>query len=59
MEGNEAVFSQIYELNLWSTTESRSGRGSTLDYTKALRAALPHILTELAVKKFIDAACGD
>jgi hypothetical protein len=58
-QGNEIIFSKIYELNLWSTTESRSGRGSTREYTKALRQQLPLILAEFAVKSFVDAPCGD
>jgi len=56
---NEAVFSEIYDRNLWSTAESHSGRGSTVEYTVSLREALPKILLELDVKVFIDAPCGD
>jgi len=58
-ENNEAVFSKIYELNLWQTTESRSGRGSTMAYTKSIRETLPEVMAALQVKSFVDAPCGD
>ncbi len=57
--GNEAIFSKIYEGNLWIDGESRSGPGSTLDYTKALRETLPQIMSSLNVKTLVDAPCGD
>jgi hypothetical protein len=57
--GNRAVFSRIYELNLWTDSESRSGHGSTYEFTGALRNELPEILERLAVKTFVDAPCGD
>lgn len=37
----------------------RSGPGSTLESTAALRAALPRIFTQYSVKTFLDAPCGD
>ncbi len=42
--GNKAVFSRIYEQNLWANSESRSGHGSTYEFTGALRNELPEIL---------------
>jgi hypothetical protein len=39
--------------------ESRSGPGSTLNYTKTLRETLPQVVSALHVKRFIDAPCGD
>lgn len=57
--GNKAVFSRIYEQNLWADSESRSGHGSTYEFTGALRNELPEILERLAVRTFIDAPCGD
>ena len=57
--GNKAVFSRIYERNLWTDPESRSGQGSTFEFTAALRNELPNILDRLAVRTFVDAPCGD
>ena len=57
--GAGAVFSRIYEKNLWADPESRSGRGSTLARTNAIRAALPALLCELGAASLLDAACGD
>src|SRR6202789_2460897 len=45
--GNKAVFSRIYEQNLWADSESRSGHGSTYEFTGALRNELPEILERL------------
>jgi hypothetical protein len=58
-KGNEAVFSKIYESNLWVDDESRSGPGSTLRYTRTLREALPQLVSTLHIGIFIDAPCGD
>jgi hypothetical protein len=53
------VFSEIYEHNLWSDVESRSGPGSTMAYTAAIRASLEKLLAARGVKTFLDAPCGD
>jgi SAM-dependent methyltransferase len=37
----------------------RSGPGSSLESTAALRAALPRIFAQYSVKTFFDAPCGD
>jgi hypothetical protein len=52
-------FQRIYETNLWSDPESRSGVGSNLDATRVLRAELPGALRELGTKVLLDAPCGD
>ena len=54
-----AAFQQIYEENRWLSCESRSGRGSTLAYTKPMRRSLGKYLKRLNVKVFLDAPCGD
>lgn len=53
------VFSRIYEGNLWAASESRSGRGSTLERTTVIRSALPALLDGLGAQTLLDAACGD
>lgn len=55
----EAVFSSIHEQNFWEASESRSGPGSTLLETAALRAALPRVFEELGIRTLLDAPCGD
>lgn len=55
----EAIFTEIYDHNKWNSTESVSGPGSTLQETTALRQKLPILLESLAIKKLLDAPCGD
>lgn len=52
-------FARIYESGLWGGTESRSGTGSSLESTAALRARLPVLLRELGVQRLLDVPCGD
>jgi len=52
-------FERIYTTNLWSDPESRSGVGSALDSTRALRAELPGALRQLETRVLLDAPCGD
>ena len=52
-------FTRIYEQNHWANDESRSGVGSTLAATEALRRELPAFLEALKVRTVLDAACGD
>ena len=53
------TFKTIYEKNLWKNKETRSGRGSTLEFTRSLRLVLPAILKKLDTKYLLDAGCGD
>jgi SAM-dependent methyltransferase len=50
-----------FETKDWSgrNVGSRSGAGSTLEATAALRAALPGLLARYGVRRFLDAPCGD
>jgi len=52
-------FALIHELNLWGAPTSRSGVGSELDETAALRADLSKMLDSLNVETLLDAPCGD
>lgn len=52
-------FSVIYRENLWDCEESRSGSGSTLARTAALRTELPGVLAELGCRSILDVPCGD
>lgn len=55
----EARFTRIYELNYWGQAESVSGAGSSLAYTRSLREALPGLFDTYAVRRLLDAPCGD
>jgi hypothetical protein len=59
LSGIEDRFTRIYELNYWDNAESRSGSGSTLDYTRNLRRHLPIIFDQFSIHSVIDAPCGD
>jgi len=55
------IFHDIYEgkTNLWGQEESKSGGGSTLAATAALRKILPEIIEQYHVTSMLDASCGD
>ena len=52
-------FERMYETNLWSGAESRSGVGSSLAATRTLREKLPPLLHSLGVRRLLDVPCGD
>ncbi len=52
-------FTRIYKINYWGSTESVSGNGSTLKYTKNIRIELPKLYNKFNVKSVFDAPCGD
>lgn len=52
-------FTRIFEDNGWGTEESRSGPGSTLEYTERLRAELPAWTRKYGIRSLFDAPCGD
>ena len=54
-----ARFTRMYEINLWDGAESRSGDGSSLAATAALRAGLPALFRQLGVQRLLDVPCGD
>ena len=54
-----ARFARMYETNLWSGAESRSGDGSSLAATAGVRAGLPALLRQLDVRRLLDVPCGD
>ncbi len=54
-----ARFDRIHATNLWGADGTRSGLGSELDATSAVRSALPALLARLGAKSLLDAPCGD
>jgi hypothetical protein len=54
-----AVFTRIYQGNLWGGRESVSGPGSDLVQTEQIRLALPGFLARRGVGRMLDIPCGD
>ena len=59
MNFTENMFTVIYTQGLWPGDETRSGEGSTLDYTQGLRAELPEMFAKFGITSILDAPCGD
>ncbi len=55
----EDRFTAIYESNKWKNEESRSGEGSTLEYTRNIRKEIPRLIEGYEVKTILDAPWGD
>lgn len=55
------IFSNIYEKDHWNMDqdESKSGLGSTLDYTENIRNTLVKLIKDKDIKSMIDVSCGD
>ena len=56
---SEKAFIRIYRENKWRDKDSRSGPGSNLIQTEAVRKALPLLIGELNCKSLLDVPCGD
>lgn len=52
-------FEKYYFQNVFNSTESRSGEGSTITQTHVIRKELPLLFKELGIKVLVDAPCGD
>ena len=53
------VFTEVFTINDWSSTESHSGMGSTLQFTPNIRKELPLLWKAYGIKKILDIGCGD
>lgn len=53
------VFQQIYEKNVWSSDETRSGPGATRSATRGLTSFLKSFFHENNIAALLDAGCGD
>ncbi|MDR2407024.1 MAG: class I SAM-dependent methyltransferase [Bacteroidales bacterium] len=53
------VFTNIYNLNLWESQESKSGLGSTIEATTIIRRQLPLIIEKYDIHSMLDVPCGD
>jgi hypothetical protein len=56
---SDEVFSKIYKENLWGSSESASGPGSTVGNTVQLVHAMNHLIKELHIQSILDMPCGD
>lgn len=59
MNQTENMFTVIYTNKLWPGEETRSGEGSTLEYTQHLRTELPKLFEQFNITSILDAPCGD
>ncbi|EIJ81319.1 hypothetical protein PB1_00190 [Bacillus methanolicus PB1] len=53
------IFSFIYNRNIWGSSESVSGPGSSIAQTKTIIQELPILIKKLQIRKILDAPCGD
>ena len=59
IEGRRSIFSHIWKENFWGCEETRSGHGSSLAQTAALRPWLKEVFRFLDIRIVADAGCGD
>lgn len=55
----ENLFTEIYNRNIWGSSETRSGNGSTLVQTKTIREKIPELIKKYNIQSVLDAPCGD
>lgn len=58
-EDERRRFTYIYSTNAWGGAESRSGTGSSLMQTAAIRAMIPVVFADLNIRTLLDIPCGD
>jgi hypothetical protein len=58
-KSNEEVFRHIYKTNMWSSSESVSGAGSTLSETVFLRNEISGVARKYGIRTLADVPCGD
>lgn len=56
---SKEIFTKIYEENLWSSSESKSGPGSEMKNTEVIRRELPVLFKKFEIKSMLDIPCGD
>jgi SAM-dependent methyltransferase len=59
MDNHKEIFTELFNTNSWGSTESRSGMGSTLEFTENTRKMLPILWESHGIKRILDVACGD
>ena len=53
------LFTWIYRTNAWAGWQSRSGRGSSMDETAAVRECFPDLVRRYNIRSILDIPCGD
>ena len=53
------IYTDIYKLNYWNSSESVSGGGSELKTTENIRKELPILFEKFNIKSVLDIPCGD
>ena len=59
LDSKKEKFEFIHENNVWKSSESLSGEGSTIKSTENVRLFLPKIFEKFGINNFFDAPCGD
>lgn len=59
LKNQRRKFEIIYKANLWNNSETYSGDGSTLEYTKNIINELPTFFEKMKISSIFDAPCGD
>jgi SAM-dependent methyltransferase len=55
----KSVFKEIYHSNFWGSSESVSGRGSTLEETALVIELMNDLIIKFNIKSILDIPCGD
>jgi ubiquinone/menaquinone biosynthesis C-methylase UbiE len=55
----EQAFTNTYDKRLWEAEGSRSGLGSSLEYTKNIRVQIVKAIKQLKIQTILDLSCGD
>lgn len=57
----EKLFTHIYDNDLWNMgqSDSKSGLGSSSDFTKHIQLTLLNTIKKYNIKNMIDTSCGD
>ena len=53
------IFTDIYTLNKWGSNESRSGLGSTIEFTFSIKKFLIEFIHTNNINTLLDTSCGD
>jgi ubiquinone/menaquinone biosynthesis C-methylase UbiE len=61
IEHMQRTFDNIYNNNVWNMgqNESKSGLGSTTEYTDNIKKALVHFTKDKSITNILDTSCGD
>ncbi len=58
-QDRQNTFTSIWKINGWGSPETKSGLGSTLSQTAAIRKSLPETLRTYHIRTLADVCCGD